>query len=232
MTEAERLISIIEDGKVKEVRSCIQALLDLGYDQERIVHECMMLALENVGYRFERQEIYIPQMLMAARAVNEGNDYLKRRQTLPQPWSRYKVVIGTVKDDLHFIGKNLVAMSMRALGIDVIDLGVDVAPEQFVQAAESDADVAIVAVSCLLTTTMSAMRKTVNALRASKASDRIQIMVGGGPISPDFAVKIGADLYTKSAYDAAMSAKAVLEKRTESESIIQKRVEQHDIKSK
>lgn len=213
MTEAEALIAAIEDGRVKEVRACIQALLDLGYDRERIVQECMMPALETVGYRFERQEIYIPQMLMAARAVNEGNAYLKRKQTLPQPWSRYKVVIGTVKDDLHFIGKNLVAMSMRAMGIDVIDLGVDVSAEQFVHAAESDPDVAIVAVSCLLTTTMPAMRKTVKALKACKASDRIQIMVGGGPISPDFAAKIGADLYTRSAYDAAISAKAALEKR-------------------
>lgn len=214
MTEAERLTAVIRDGKVKEVRRCIQALLDLGYDQERIVQECMMPALETVGYQFERQEIYIPQMLMAARAVNEGNAFLKRKQTLPQPWSRYKVVIGTVKDDLHFIGKNLVAMSMRAMGIDVIDLGVDVPPELFVQAAESDEDVAIVAVSCLLTTTMSAMRKTVKTLKACKAADRIQIMVGGGPISPDFAAKIGADIYTRSAYDAAMSAKAALEQRT------------------
>ena len=214
MNEAQRLISVIEDGKVKEVRACIQALLDLGYDQDRIVQECMMPALETVGLRFERQEIYIPQMLMAARTVNEGNAYLKRKQTIPQPWSRYKVVIGTVKDDLHFIGKNLVAMSMRAMGIDVIDLGVDVPAEHFVNAAETDPDVAIVAVSCLLTTTMPAMRKTVKALKSCRAADRIQIMVGGGPIGPDFAAKIGADIYTRSAYDAAMSAKAALEQRT------------------
>lgn len=213
MTEAQRLIAVIQEGKVKDVRLCIQALLDLGYDRERIVQECMMPALENVGYRFERQEIYIPQMLMAARAVNEGNLYLDRKQTLPLPWSRYKVVIGTVKDDLHFIGKNLVAMSMRAMGIDVIDLGVDVSPEQFVQAAEADEDVAIVAVSCLLTTTMSAMRKTVKALKNCRASDRIQIMVGGGPVSADFAAKIGADIYTRSAYDAAISARDAMEKR-------------------
>lgn len=213
MTEADRLISVIEDGKIKDVPQCIQALLDLGYTREQIVQECMMPALETVGYRFERQEIYIPQMLMAARAVNEGNDYLKRKEPLPQPWSRYKVVIGTVKDDLHFIGKNLVAMSMRAMGIDVIDLGVDVSAEQFVLAAEADPDVAIVAVSCLLTTTMSAMRKTVKALKSCKASDRILIMVGGGPISSDFAAKIGADIYTRSAYDAAISAKAALKQR-------------------
>ncbi len=217
MTEAQQLIAAIEDGKVKDVPLCIQSLLDLGYTQEQIVQECMMPALETVGYRFERQQVYISQMLMAARAVNEGNTYLKSKQTIPQPWSRYKVVIGTVKGDLHFIGKNLVAMSMRAMGIDVIDLGVDVTTEQFVHAAESDPDVAIVAVSCLLTTTMPAMRKTVKALKNCKASHRIQIMVGGGPVSPEYASKIGADIHTNSAYDAAMSAKTILEERTKSD---------------
>lgn len=210
MTESERLIHIIEEGKVKEVSDCIQALLDQGYDQDRIVRECIMPALETVGARFEAQEIFIPQMLMAARTVNIGNEYLRKKQIAPAARSPYKVVIGTVKGDLHFIGKNLVAMSMRSVGIEVIDLGVDVPPEQFVFAAESDPDVAIVAVSALLTTTLPAMRQTVKALRGCKASDRIRIMVGGGPVTEDFARSIGADVYTDSAYDAAMAVKEIL----------------------
>lgn len=215
MSEKQRLIAIIEQGKISEVQACIQALLDQGYDQDQIVQDCMMPALENVGHRFEKQEIFILQMLMAARAVNEANAYLKRKQAVPQPWSRCKVVIGTVKGDLHFIGKNLVAMSMRAMGIDVIDLGVDVPVEQFVNAAESDPDVAIVAVSCLLTTTMPDMRKTVKALKNCTASNRIRIMVGGGPINEQFARSIGADIYTKSAYDAAVSARDMLNTLTD-----------------
>lgn len=210
MTESKRLIHIIEEGKVKEVCDSIQTLLDLGYDQDRIVRECIMPALETVGARFEAQEIFIPHMLMAARTVNVGNEYLRKKQNTPAARSSYKVIIGTVKGDLHFIGKNLVAMSMRSVGIEVIDLGVDVAPEQFVFAAESDPDVAIVAVSALLTTTLPAMRQTVKALRSSKESNRIRIMVGGGPVTEEFARSIGADVYTESAYDAAMAAKEIL----------------------
>lgn len=210
MTEAEHLIRIIEDGKVREVTGCIQSLLDLGYDQDRIVEECVIPALETVGARFEAQEVFIPQMLMAARTVSVGNDYLRKKQGTPAARIPWKVIIGTVKDDLHFIGKNLVAMSMRSVGIEVIDLGVDVSPEQFVFAAENDPDVAIAAVSALLTTTLPAMRKTVKALKNCKASGRIRIMVGGGPVTEEFARSIGADVYTASAYDAAMTAREIL----------------------
>lgn len=214
MTDAERLIKIIEDGKVKEVCSCIQTLLDSGYDQEQIVQECVMPALETVGYRFETQEIYIPQMLMAARTVNAGNEYLKKKIRVKMPGSPYKVVIGTVKDDLHFIGKNLVAMSMRSVGIEVVDLGVDASPEQFVFAVEHDPNVAIVAVSALLTTTLPAMKKTVKALKSCKAANRIKIMVGGGPVTAEFAQSIGADYFTETAYEAAMTAREILDRMT------------------
>lgn len=212
MTETERLVQIIENGKVKEVCTCIQNLLDQGYDQERIVQECVMPALKTVGERFEKQEVFIAQMLFAARAVNIGNEYLYSKMGSPMPLGRHKVVIGTVKGDMHFIGKNMVAMSMRSLGIEVIDLGVDVAPEQFVYAAESDPDVAIVAVSALLTVTMPMMKRTVKALRESAAAKRIQIMVGGGPITADFAKAIGANYYTETAYSAAMTAKEILDR--------------------
>lgn len=216
MTEAEQLIQIIEEGRTKEVCAAIKTLLDSGYDPQRIIQECVMPALENVGRRFETQEIYITEMLMAARTVSTGNEYLKKKMNIQLPISRYKVVIGTVKDDLHFIGKNLVAMSMRSLGIEVVDLGVDVPPEQFVLAAESDPNVRIVAISALLTTTLPVMKKTVKALKNCKAAERINIMVGGGPVTETFANSIGADYYTKSAYEAAMVVKDIVNRLAES----------------
>lgn len=211
MTDSERLITIIEEGRVKEVCGCIQDMLDAGYDQQKIVQECVMPALETVGNRFEHQQVFIPQMLMAARTVNAGNEYMRKKQPQQSAISRHKVVIGTVKDDLHFLGKNLVATSMRSVGIEVVDLGVDVSVEQFVAAAEFDPDVAIVAISTLLSPTMSAMKKTVKALKASNAANRIKIMVGGGPVTEQFAKSIGADIFTETAYSAAVVAKRVLE---------------------
>lgn len=211
MTDSERLITIIEEGRVKEVCGCIQDMLDAGYDQQQIVQECVMPALETVGNRFERQQVFIPQMLMAARTVNAGNEYMRKKLPQQSATSRHKVVIGTVKDDLHFLGKNLVATSMRSVGIEVVDLGVDVSAEQFVAAAEFDPDVAIVAISTLLNPTMPAMKKTVKALKASTAANRIKIMVGGCPVTEQFAKSIGADFYTETAYSAAVVAKRVLE---------------------
>lgn len=210
MTEAERLIEIIEAGKAKEICGCIQALLDSGYTQERIVQECVMPAMEHVGYQFETQEIHIPQMLMAARTVSTGNEYLKKKLDIQPPTNRHKVIIGTVKNDLHFIGKNLVAMSMRSMGMEVTDLGVDVSPEQFVLAAEGDPTVAIVAISSLLSTTLPVMKNTVAALKSSKAAGRIQIMVGGAPVTEKFAKSIGADYYTSSAYEAGIVAREIM----------------------
>lgn len=212
MTESERLIHIIAEGKTLEICPCIQQLLDAGYDQNRIVQECIMPAMELVGSRFEKQEINILEMLMAARTVNTGNEYMKKRLNIRTSNNRHKIVIGTVKDDLHFIGKNLVAMSMRSFGLEVVDLGVDASTEQFVFAAESDPDVAIVAVSALLTTTLPAMKKTVRALKNSKAAHRITIMVGGGPVTAQYAKSIGADYYTASAYEAACTAREILDK--------------------
>ena len=215
MTQLQQLMDIIENGQVHKICDCIQALLSEGYTQERIITEGVMPALEHVGNRFETQEIFIPQMLLAARAVNMGNEYLHTKMDFSPPRTHRKIVLGTVKDDLHYIGKNLVAVSMRAVGIEVIDLGVDVAPEQFVSAVESDPDVAIVGISALLTTTLPAMRKTVKALRACAAGKRIKIMVGGGPVTKEFARAIGADIYTESAYEAAQEAKKILDAQEE-----------------
>lgn len=211
MTKMEELIEIIESGQVHSICACMQALLDDGYTQEQIVTQGVMPALQNVGRRFETQEIFIPQMLLAARTVNMGNEFLRTKMEFQPPRSHRKVVLGTVKDDLHYIGKNLVAVSMRAVGIEVVDLGVDVSAEQFVSAVENDPDVAIVGISCLLTTTLPAMRKTVKALKASSAAGRIRIMVGGGPVTREVAKAMGADVFTETAFEAATVAQKILD---------------------
>ena len=123
----------------------------------------------------------------------------------------YALAVGAKKDDLHYIGKNLVAVSMRAVGIEVVDLGVDVSAEQFVSAVENDPDVAIVGISSLLTTTLPAMRKTVKALKSSAAAGRISIMVGGGPVTREMAESMGADVFTETAYEAAAAARRLLD---------------------
>lgn len=211
MTKLDELTAIIEEGRVQHICACLQELLDGGYTQEQIVTEGVMPALQNVGRRFETQEIFIPQMLLAARTVNMGNEFLRTKMEFQPPRTHRKVVLGTVKDDLHYIGKNLVAVSMRAVGIEVVDLGVDVSPEQFVSAVENDPDVAIVGISSLLTTTLPAMRKTVKALKASTAADRICIMVGGGPVTREAAESMGADVFTETAYEAAAAAQRILD---------------------
>lgn len=211
MTELNELVQIIESGQVQSICACLQGLLEKGYTQEQIVTYGVMPALQNVGRRFETQEIFIPQMLLAARTVNMGNEYLRTKMEFQPPRSHRKVVLGTVKDDLHYIGKNLVAVSMRAVGIEVVDLGVDVSAEQFVAAVENDPDVAIVGISALLTTTLPAMRKTVKALRSSTAADRICIMVGGAPVTREAAKAMGADVFTETAYEAAAAAQRILD---------------------
>lgn len=215
MAQFEELIEIICQGQTNTVCNCIQALLDQGFTPEQIVQNGVMPALQNVGSKFETQEIFIPQMLMAARTVNLGNEYLRSRMPVTSSKVRRKVLLGTVKDDLHYIGKNLVAAAMRSVGIEVVDLGVDAAPEQFVKAAEEDPEIAVVGVSSLLTITLPAMRKTVKALKNCKAADRIQIMVGGGPVTEGFAKSLGV-IYTETAFEAAQTARKLLSEKEDS----------------
>lgn len=215
MAQFEELIEIIDQGQTNTVCSCIQALLDQGFTPEQIVQNGVMPALQSVGSKFETQEIFIPQMLIAARTVNLGNEYLRSRMPVTSSKVRRKVLLGTVKDDLHYIGKNLVAAAMRSVGIEVVDLGVDAAPEQFVKAAEEDPEIAVVGVSSLLTITLPAMRKTVKALKNCKAADRIHIMVGGGPVTEEFAKSLGV-IYTETAFEAAQTARKLLSEKEDS----------------
>jgi len=211
MTELEKLALDVEHGEAQAVCERIRRLLNEGCSPAELLRGGIMPGLQTVGEKFEAQEYFIPEMLRAARAAKLGSELLRSRLGQNVPVSAKKMVLGTVRNDLHDIGKNLVVMAVEGAGIEVVDLGVDVPAEQFVRAAEQDPDVALVGVSALLTTTLPAMEQTVRALRACKAADRITIFVGGAPVTESYAKKIGADIYTETAFEAARTARALLD---------------------
>ena len=211
MTEMEKLARQVELGEAQAVCESIRRLLEQGAEPDEIVRCGVMPGLQTVGEKFEAQEYFIHVMVRAARAAKLGTEILRSRLAQNPTAKHRKMLIGTVRNDLHDIGKNLVAMAIAGAGVEIVDLGVDVSPEQFVRAAEQDPDVRLVGVSALLTTTLPAMEQTVKALRACSAAGRIRIFVGGAPVTQDFADKIGADIYTETAFEAARTARAILD---------------------
>ena len=182
----------ILDGGKSLVAEKVQAALDQKIEAETILNEGMIAAMAEVGKLFEESEFFVPELLVAARAMQAGLEILKPHLVEADIKSSGKVVIGTVKGDLHDIGKNLVAMMLEGAAFEIVDLGTDVAPEKFVQAVrDNDADV--VAMSALLTTTMANMKVTIDALKEAGLRDKVKVFVGGAPITTNFAEEIGAD---------------------------------------
>lgn len=213
MIDLKFLSYVVENGNTKEVRVLTEHLLTSGLSAEQIVRDGIIPGLQEVGRNFACQKIFIPQMLLAARAAKLGFETIRAWSKPLQPAeNRYKIVLGVVEGDLHDIGKNLVSFAMSSKLIPVIDLGVDVSANQFVQAVEADPTIALVGISALLTPTLSAMEKTVRAIRSSPVAGRVKIMVGGAPVTEAFARDIGADIYTDNAFTAAEVAKALLDK--------------------
>lgn len=208
MSKIQEVSNAVQSGKSKIVGGLVQDALNEGLDPVEILNAGMIDAMSIVGEKFKNNEIFVPEMLVAARTMKKGVEVLKPHLVGDNTVSVGKLVIGTVAGDLHDIGKNLVAMMMESTGFEVIDLGVDVPIEKFVSAAKENEDVSIVCVSALLTTTMPAMKDTVKALLDSDIRDRVKIMVGGAPITQGFADEIGADAYTEDAASAAQVAKA------------------------
>lgn len=209
MLKIQEVVAAVESGKSKVVTGLVQEALTEGAPPIDILN-AMIDAMGRVGERFQKSEIYVPDMLVAARTMKIGVETLKPLLGNTGVPKVGKVVIGTVAGDLHDIGKNLVAMMIESAGFEVIDLGVDVSTEKFLEAVENDAEVNIVALSSLLATTMASMEATVEALNASTVRSRFKIMVGGAPITQEFADKIGADAYTDDAASAAQKAKALV----------------------
>ncbi len=209
MSKIEEVYQLVSIGKAKLVPAAVQGALDEGNEATAILNT-MIDAMGEVGDKFKRNEIFVPEMLVAARAMKKGVDVLKPHLTTGTAGANGKVIIGTVAGDLHDIGKNLVAMMIESAGFEVIDLGVDVPKEKFVEAYNANEGVKIIACSALLTTTMPALKDTVAYLNGQDFRGSIKVMVGGAPITQGFADEIGADAYTTDAASAAQKAKELV----------------------
>lgn len=192
------IYNAILDGDVAIAQRSVQAALDAGLEPQDILGDGMIAAMREVGRRFEEGEYYVPEMLVAAHAMQEALLLLKPSLVASNAKSTGAVVIGTVKGDLHDIGKNLVKLMLEGAGFEVKDLGVDVSPEKFVEAiSQGSAD--IVALSALLTTTMPHMKTTIETIEQAGLRDKVKIIVGGAPLTQDFADQIGADGFAANA---------------------------------
>jgi len=208
MSRIEEIALAVEEGKSKVIAGLVEEALAEGISAEEILNDAMINAMGVVGERFKNNEIFVPEMLIAARAMKKGVEVLKPHLSASGVEPLGKVIIGTVVGDLHDIGKNLVAMMIEGAGFEVIDLGVDVPPERFVEAIKENPDVEIVALSSLLTTTMPALKETIDAIEEAGVREGIKIMVGGAPVSQAHADSIGADGYAPDAASAAELAKS------------------------
>ncbi len=197
----------LQRGKAKIVKELVQQAIDEGIPAGQILEEGLLGGMNVVGEKFKANEIFVPEVLVAARAMNMGTTLLKPLLAQSGVKATGKVCIGTVKGDLHDIGKNLVRMMMEGKGLEVVDLGVDVSPEQFIDAAKNQG-CQIICCSALLTTTMGVMSEVVEAAKTAGIRDSVKIMVGGAPVTEAFCQQVGADCYTA---DAASAAEAAVE---------------------
>ena len=197
----------LQKGKSKIVKELVQQALDSGIAPAEILEQGLLAGMSVIGEKFKNNEIYVPEVLVAARAMNMGTQILKPHLAAEGVQATGKVCIGTVKGDLHDIGKNIVKLMMEGKGLEVIDLGTDVAPETFIQTAVEQ-NCQVICCSALLTTTMDIMGEVVKAAEAAGIRDKVKIMVGGAPVNEDFCREIGADCYT---VDAASAADAAVE---------------------
>jgi 5-methyltetrahydrofolate--homocysteine methyltransferase len=201
----------LQAGAAPKVRQLVSDALNQGIDVKDIL-DALIGAMGIVGVKFKNNEVYVPEVLIAARAMNAGLEILKPILTETGIKPIGKVIIGTVAGDLHDIGKNLVKMMMVGAGLEVIDLGVDVAPQKFVSAVkEYNPD--IVAMSALLTTTMPGMKKTLEALEKEGLRSKLTVMIGGAPVTENYAKEISADIYTPDAASAAEKAREAITKK-------------------
>ena len=203
----EEISTYLQAGKAKIVREKVQEAIDTGIPAADILNDGLMAGMNVIGQKFKNNEVFVPEVLVAARAMNRGVELLKPLLVQSGTKPVGKACIGTVQGDLHDIGKNLVKMMMEGKGIEVIDLGVDVAPETFVQTA-IEQDCQLICCSALLTTTMGVMEKVVEAAEAAGIRDKVTIMIGGAPVTQAFCEQIGADVYTADAASAADAAVA------------------------
>lgn len=209
MTELNAIFDAILDGDAAAVETLTQQALDAGQSADSILREALIPAMNEVGELYEEGEYFVPEMLVAARAMKAGLAVIKPLLVEGDAESMGKVAIGTVKGDMHDVGKNLVSMMLEGAGFEIIDLGIDVGAQAFVDAVhEHGAE--IVAMSALLTTTMTNMRATVEALEAAGLREQVKVIIGGAPVSDEYARQIGADGYAADAGQAVKLAKSLV----------------------
>lgn len=207
MFNIEELKEKVINGEQNKVKELVEKALDEGITAKDLIDKALIPAMDIVGEKFANNEFYIPELLIAARAMEGALTLLRPKLEEGNIKSIAKVAIGTVKGDLHDIGKNIVASMLRGAGFEVIDLGIDVDESKFVKAAKG---VDILALSALLTTTMPAMQTTIKALQKAKIRDKIKVMVGGAPLTQSYADEIGADGYAPDAASAVKKARELL----------------------
>ncbi len=211
MDTLTRIAAELENGNDGEVEALTRQALRESLPAPRVLQEGLIPGMAVVGERFRAHEIFLPEVLLAARAMNAGVAVLEPHLSKADVVSRGRVVIGTVQGDLHDIGKNLVGIMLSGAGFEVVDLGKDVAPEKFVRAArETQADV--IGMSALLTTTMPAMKRVVSLLREEGLDSRVRTVIGGAPVTEDYAREIGADGYGFDAANAVERVRALVER--------------------
>lgn len=201
----------VEQGKAKLVKELVPQAIEEGLSAQEILNEGLLPGMNVIGDKFSRNEVFVPEVLVSARAMNKGIELIKPLLTEEGQQPIGKVCIGTVEGDLHDIGKNIVKLMLESRNIEVIDLGADVPSDKFVETVQSEG-CQIVALSALLTTTMGVMGDVIKALTDAGLRDKVTVMIGGAPVNEAFKVQVGADIYTGNAADAAAAAEEVLRK--------------------
>ena len=209
MADFRAIADAVKAGRAKVVKTLVNEALAEGANPEALLNEGLVVGMNELGIMFKNNEVYVPEVLIAARATKAGTEILKPLLAAANVQSLGKVAIGTVKGDLHDIGKNLVGMMLEGAGFTVIDLGVDVSPEQYVDAVANQG-AQIVGMSALLTTTMPSIKDGIEALKAAGLRDKVRVMIGGAPVTQSFADEVGADGYSSDAASAADLAKELI----------------------
>jgi 5-methyltetrahydrofolate--homocysteine methyltransferase len=206
MNQLDAIFNAVRDGQARETKASVEAALQNGISAGEIMQNCLIAAMDEVIRLFEEGEYREPELLVCARAMQAGFSAIKPQLVKSNVKAAGRVAVGTVKGDLHDIGKNLVAMMLEGAGFEVVDLGTDVPPERFVAEVKSG-KVDLISLSALLTTTMPSMADTIQALQAAGLRDKVKVMVGGAPVTESYAMQIGADGYGPDASAAVRLAK-------------------------
>ncbi|MFR7989181.1 MAG: corrinoid protein [Anaerovoracaceae bacterium] len=210
MSKISELATIVEEGRIDEVVPAVQAALDEGAAPLDVLNEGLVEPINVLGEKFRLGEIYVPELLIASKGMKEGVAVIKPLLVSEDIKKLGKCLFCTVEGDMHDIGKNLVTLLCESAGFEVVDLGMDIEPDEIVEAIEEDPTIQILGMSAMLTTTMYAMQDTIEALEEAGLRDKVKIMIGGAPVNQDFADKIGADGYSPNAPMAVELAKKLL----------------------